>query len=131
VDLRRALGDVRRYGKAELGAGLVQLERHRIRSMRRDPGAHAARERVLRAVADGRKVLERARDVSAEHLEVDGRPQAELRTGDGRGTAVAAVADRRHTRAKALSCPEAGDVDELLPADPGLPLDVERHPTRR
>ena len=130
-DLRRTLGDVGRDRQAELCARLVELERHGVRRVGRDTGPHAVGERVLGPIADPGEMLERARNVRSEDLQVHGRAQAQLRAGNGCSAAVTAVPDRRHARAEAQSRTEARDVDVLLPADLGLPLHVERDPLRK
>ena len=76
-------------------------------------------------------MLERPPHVGAEHLEVDDRPQAELRTRDRGRAAVTAVAHRRHARGEAFGRSELGDVDVCLPADARLPLNVQRDPLRK
>src|SRR5439155_9594285 len=88
----------------------------------------AIRESVLCAVENARDMFERTRHVGTEYLQVDRGAQTELGAGNGRRAAVAAVPDRRHTGRKALSGAEPGDVHVLLPADSGLPLDVQGDP---
>src|SRR3954451_22996158 len=96
--------------------------------MRRDAGADAVRQRVGHALPPGGEALQCRRRVGAEDLQVDSRPQPELRAGHRGRAAVAAVPDGRDAGGETLGRAETGDVDVLVPADARLALDVQRDP---
>ena len=96
--------------------------------MRRDAWPHAVGEEPFDALPELREALEPGRRVGAEDLEVDRGAQTEIRAGDRRRAAVAAVADGRDAGREALRGAEPRDVDVLVPADPRLALDVQRDP---
>src|SRR3954447_6889247 len=126
--LGRALRDVGGHREAELRARAVEIQRDRVRSVRRDPGPDAIREEAVDALLDLGEVLEAEGRVRTEDLEIDGCAQTEISARDRGGSAVAAVADRAHARSEALRGAEARDVDVLPPADPRLALDVQGDP---
>src|SRR4051812_36460846 len=99
--LGRALGDMGRDRKAELSARAIEIERDRVRRVRRDPGPDPIREESVDALLDLGEVLEANTCLRTEDLEIDGRPQTEVSAGDRGGAAVTAVADRAHARSKA------------------------------
>src|SRR5262249_48655521 len=95
--LGAALGEVRRGRQAELRARPEDVGRRRERRVRRDAGADVLGEAAREALAVGPEPRQGGGRVGAEDLDVDDRPEPEVGAGLRRGTAVAAVADRRHT----------------------------------
>ena len=98
--------------------------------MRRDARAHALGERVAHAVANLGEACERGAGIGTEDLDVDRCPQAQLGARNRRGAAEAAIPDGGHTGRETLRRAELRDVDELVPADPCLALDVQGDPLR-
>jgi len=85
IELAEGLRRAGLSGIAELRGRAVEIERDRVRSVRRDSGTDASRERVLHALLDLGEMLEGRRRVGAEDLEVDGGAQPEVRGGRHRG----------------------------------------------
>src|SRR5262249_62307586 len=129
LELRIALRQMGGEREAESGARLIQLDRARVRRVRRDAGANSLRQRLLDPLAQVLEVLERG-GVLAEHLQVDDRAQAELGAG-GRGSAgEAAIADGRDPGAETLGRAGPGDLEHLLLGEELLARDVQSDPGR-
>ena len=84
VELGAALGDVRRDRQAQLGTGLVELERDRVGRVRRDPGSHGsekaspARSRMLGEMSEcGLRV--RSEDFEVDRSRADRAPRTQRR----------------------------------------------------
>ena len=123
-----ALGEVRRDGQPERGAGVVELDRAGVRRVRRDAEPHARpRARPAMRSRISLEALARSSAVGAEDLEVDDRAQPESRAAPSPPRRVklqsptVVIPERRHSSAptRAIASMSSRSIRRLA-------LDVQR-----
>ena len=126
-----AFGQVGRERERELGAGLVDVGRGGVRSVRGDPGHEPVRKGAGDRLAELREAGERRLRVVPEDLQVDDAGEPELGARGRGGPREARVADRGDSRAEALRRAEARDRDRVALEQAPLAGDVELDPGRK